>query len=54
MNERVTFSLRADVENLTNTPYFDNPITDINDPDFGRITSASGNRIVVVGARIQF
>ena len=54
INERVTFSLRADVENLTNTPYFDNPITDINDPDFGRITSASGNRIVVVGARIQF
>ena len=54
INERVTFSLRADVENLTNTPFFDNPITDINDPDFGRITGATGNRIVVVGARIQF
>lgn len=54
IREGMWFELRADAQNASNTPYFDNPTTDINDPDFGRITSASGNRVIVVGARFQF
>ncbi len=54
IREGIWFELRADAQNFSNTPYFDVPVTDINDTDFGRITTASGNRIIVVGARIQF
>ena len=54
IREGVWFELRADAQNASNTPYFDNPVTDINDPDFGRITSGSGNRVIVIGARFQF
>ena len=54
IKEGMWVELRADAQNFSNTPYFDLPVADINDPDFGRITSAAGNRIVVVGARIQF
>ena len=54
IREGMWFELRADAQNFSNTPYFDVPVTDINDTDFGRITTASGNRIIVVGARIQF
>ncbi len=46
--------LRADAINATNTPQFDNPNLDINSTNFGRITGAGGNRIVVVGARFNF
>ena len=30
------------------------PNVDMNSVNFGRITSATGNRIVVIGARINF
>ena len=54
IREGMWFELRADAQNASNTPYFDNPVTDINDPDFGRISSATGNRVIVIGARFQF
>ena len=39
---------------LTNSPQWGNPNLDINDLNFGRITSAGGNRVVVLGARLNF
>jgi len=41
---------------FTNTPQWSNLNlnTDINSVNFGNITTASGNRIVVVGARLNF
>jgi hypothetical protein len=45
---------RGDAINLLNTPQFGNPNTEINSPTFGRITTAGGNRIVVLSARINF
>src|SRR5262249_42297390 len=38
--ENKDFELRVDVVNVLNTPYWGNPNTDINSPQFGRITAA--------------
>lgn len=46
--------LEADAINATNSPQFGNPDTNINSTNFGRITSAGGNRIVVVKLRFSF
>ncbi|MBI3680931.1 MAG: carboxypeptidase regulatory-like domain-containing protein [Acidobacteria bacterium] len=54
VHERYELILRADAENLTNAPQFGNPNTDINSLNFGRITGASGNRIIVVSGRLSF
>jgi hypothetical protein len=53
-SESRTFSLRADALNILNAPQWNNPNTDINSASFGRITSASGERSIVVNARIDF
>ncbi len=52
--ERTNLELRADFINASNSPQFDNPNTDINSTNFGRITGAGGTRIIVVGARLNF
>ena len=56
IGERRELQLRADAVNFTNTPEFSNPNTDINSPNFGRISStlAESNRVIVVGARLNF
>jgi len=54
ISERKEFELRADAESLTNHPQFGQPIADINSPNFGRITFASGNRVMAVSARLNF
>lgn len=54
ISERYELLLRADAENLTNTPQFGNPNTDINSLNFGRITGAGGNRILVISGRLNF
>ena len=46
--------LRGDAINVLNSPIWDDPDTDINSTGFGRITSAGGNRIIVLNARINF
>jgi hypothetical protein len=48
------FEFRVDAINILNKPVFDNPTLNINSTDFGRITAATGNRIVVLNARINF
>lgn len=54
ITERVNFIINATLENASNTPQWDNPITDINNLNFGRITTGYGNRIVVLGGRVNF
>jgi len=52
--EGKTLELRADAVNFSNSPQFSGPNTDINSTNFGRITGAGGNRIIVVGGRFNF
>jgi hypothetical protein len=56
ITERVAFTLRADAFNITNTPRFGNPNTNINDQNgFGRITTTIGDaRVITIGGRIEF
>jgi hypothetical protein len=54
IDEDRSFEMRATAINILNCPQWGNPNTDINSPNFGRITSASGNRIMVVELRINF
>jgi len=54
IGESKSFTIRADVVNILNSPQWGNPNTDINSSSFGRITSASGTRTVTMNARIEF
>jgi hypothetical protein len=57
IGERKEFEFRMDAIDVLNSPIFNAPATadlDISSITFGRITSAGGNRIVVLGARINF
>lgn len=59
IGEKKEFEFRVDAINVTNTPHFDNPNMNINDPNFGRITQVltgdnGGTRIVVLNVRINF
>lgn len=54
ISEGKTFTLRADAVNVLNKPQWGNPNTDINGTTFGRITTATGNRMVTLNARIDF
>jgi hypothetical protein len=54
VKEGLSLQLRADATAITNTPQFGNPTLNINSPNFGNITTAGGNRIVTVEARIRF
>ncbi len=46
--------VRADFFSLLNKMNWGNPVTAINASDFGRITSALGNRTMQIGARLSF
>jgi hypothetical protein len=50
----VTLRVRADAINLLNTPIWNTPNLNIDSTSFGQITGASGNRTVVLGARVEF
>jgi hypothetical protein len=57
IGEGKNFEFRVDAIDVLNTPHFEAPTTDnlgINTNTFGRITSATGNRLVVLNARISF
>jgi len=54
LTERVNMQFNAIFENATNSPQWGNPNLNINDLNFGRITSAGGNRIIVIGGRVNF
>jgi hypothetical protein len=46
--------VRADFFSLLNKKNWGNPVTAINASDFGRLTSAVGNRTMQLGARLSF
>jgi hypothetical protein len=59
LTESVAVQVRADAFNAFNNVNYNNPVTNINSPDFGKITSASlsgalGNRVGQIGARLTF
>ena len=64
ITERWQFELRCDSFNLTNTPQFANPSTDITSSTFGRVTSTlssgtgvngtGGGRALQLGAKLTF
>ena len=54
LTETKEFVLEIDAENLPNSPQWNNPTTDINSTNFGRITGAGGTRIMLLGARFNF
>jgi hypothetical protein len=50
----VTLRVRADAINLLNRPIWGTPNLNIDSTSFGQITTATGNRSVVIGARVEF
>lgn len=55
IRERLTLQLRIDAFSAFNHPTFGNPASDItNTGAVGRITSAGGNRTVLIGAKLFF
>ena len=49
--------MRGEAYNLTNSPRLANPVTNINAPDFGQVTSTVNGmfgRQVDLAARVQF
>jgi hypothetical protein len=53
-NERVDFQLNVEATDALNTPQWGNPVTNINNTNFGRITTATGARVAALNARIRF
>jgi hypothetical protein len=57
VRDRFNLELRGEAFNLSNTPHFANPVTNINSPDFGQsVTTVNGifGRQIDVGARVLF
>jgi hypothetical protein len=54
MTEKTTLTFRADAINFLNTPQWGLPNTNINSTTFGRITTATGSRMVLLNARVDF
>jgi hypothetical protein len=54
LGETREFEFRMDVVNVLNRANFGNPNVDINNQQFGRITSASDGRRFTLGARVNF
>jgi hypothetical protein len=57
VRDRFNVELRGEAYNLTNTPHYANPVTNVSSPQFGQITSmtnGSFGRQLNVGARILF
>jgi len=56
LKERVKLEFRGDATNLTNTPSFAAPTTDITSTTFGRIRNSlsSGSRKIQLGAKLHF
>jgi len=54
LTEKTMFTLRGDAINILNKPQWGLPNTNINSTSFGRITSATGSRTILIGARVDF
>jgi hypothetical protein len=54
IRERLRFQIRFETFALFNHTNFSNPASTINTSAFGNITSATGNRNIQIGAKLQF
>jgi hypothetical protein len=54
VRENLRITVRADAQNLLNKPIWGNPTLNIDSTSFGQITTASGNRLIGLSARIEF
>ena len=54
ITERSNLQVGAQAQSSTNTPQFGTPTANITSTTFGRITSANGNRIMILTARFTF
>ena len=54
VSEGKELEFRIDAIDVLNTPQFGTAEGSISSPTFGRVTTATGNRIVVLGARFSF
>jgi hypothetical protein len=55
INENMNIEFRAEIFNAFNTVNFDNPVTSINSPNFGRVTEIVGRpRVMQFGLRLNF
>jgi Carboxypeptidase regulatory-like domain/TonB dependent receptor len=55
VTERITFELRGEAYNVTNTPFFvPGQFLDINSASFGRITGTTGSRVFQFAGRVKF
>jgi len=54
ITERWSAQLRGESYNLTNSPHFNNPVAAVQNPSFGRITTAYGERRLQIAAKIMF
>jgi hypothetical protein len=55
IREGLNLEARVDVSNVTNTPQFDNPLTNMATPStFGVIQTAGGARTIQTAFRIKF
>jgi hypothetical protein len=54
VTEKVRFQLRCELFNLFNRPQLGGISTGINNPNFGQVTSVSGNRQIQLSSRIDF
>jgi hypothetical protein len=54
IDESKTFELRVDAINVLNKPQWGDPVTNINNLNFGRITSATGSRSFIINTRVSF
>jgi hypothetical protein len=54
INERLKMEFRAESFNLSNTPWFDRPDTNLGDAAFGQVTTAQGTQTVKVNMNRSF
>jgi hypothetical protein len=55
INERMNVEFRAEIFNVFNNVNFGNPVTNVNDSNFGRITTLAGRpRLMQFGLRLNF
>lgn len=58
IGQRAKLRIQAQASNVTNHPNYANPVTDLSNPNYGKITSLAagtlGGRVIVLGARFVF